>query len=132
MAAAQSVPSSKIHSSERSRLLLWSESWGTNIGTSQLDAENALHVGKDLLIRGCGSVLELGDNGGGSVALGSQVLLGHLWLHLLALCGDGVADGLADGGWLDNVVGAVDLGQVLALDTWLGGLFELLVTEDAC
>ena len=110
------------------RLLLWSESWSTNVGTSELDTENALHVGKDLLVWSGGSVLELSDNGWSGVALGGQVLLGHLWLHLLALGGDGAADDLADGSWLDDIIRAVDLGQVLTLNTRLGGLLSLLVT----
>lgn len=127
LAAPRFVSSNLVHSDERSSLLLWSESWSTNVGTSQLDAENALHVGEHLLVWSGGTVLELLDNGGSGVAFGGQVLLGHLWLHLLALGRDGVTDNLADGVWLDDIVRAVDLGQVLALDTWLGGLLSLLV-----
>lgn len=127
-AAPRFISSNLVNSDERSSLLLWSESWSTNVGTSQLDAENALHVGEHLLVWSGGTVLELLDNGGSGVALGGQVLLGHLWLHLLALGRDGVTDNLADGVWLDDIVRAVNLGQVLALNTWLGGLLSLLVS----
>ena len=119
LAAPRLVFSDLVHSDECSSLLFWSESWGTNVGTSQLDAENALHVGEHLLVWSGGTVLELLDNGGGGVALGGQVLLGHLWLHLLALGRDGVTDNLADSVGLDDIVGAVDLGQMLSLNTWL-------------
>lgn len=131
LAAPRFVSSNLVHSDERSSLLLWSEPWSTNVGTSQLDAENALHVGEHLLVWSGGTVLELLNNRGGGVALGGQVLLGHLWLHLLALGRDGVTDNFADRVWLDDIVGAVDLGQMLSLDTWLGGLLRLLATIHA-
>ncbi len=105
-----------------SRLLLWAESWSTDVGASELDAEDTLHVAEDLLVWLCGTVLERSDDLWGGVALGGQVFLCHLWLHLLALGGDGATDDLTDGVWLDDVVGAIDLGQVLALDSWLRGL----------
>lgn len=85
-----------------------------NVAAAQLDVEDALHVGEDLLVGGGGAALKVGDNGLGGVALGGEVLLGHLGLHLLAGLGDDVADGAADGVGLDNVVGAVDLGEALA------------------
>lgn len=132
LAAPQFVSSNLVHPDERSSLLLWSKSWSTNVGTSQLDSENALHIGEHLLVWSGGTVLELLNNGGGGVAFGCQVLLGHLWLHLLTLGRDGVTNHLADGVWLDDIVGAVDLGQVLSLNTWLRGLFSLLAIVHAC
>ena len=59
-----------MHPDERSSLLLWSESWSTNVGTPQLDTENALHIGEHFLVWSGGTVLELLNNGGGGVALG--------------------------------------------------------------
>ena len=40
----------------------------------------------------------------------------------MPLVGDGGSDFLADGGGLDDVVAAVDFGEVLAFDAGLGGL----------
>lgn len=65
---------------------------------------------------GC-AALKVGDDGLGGVALGGEVLLGHLGLDLLPCLGDDVADVLADCVGLDDVVGSVDLGQALAF--WL-------------
>jgi hypothetical protein len=108
----------------RRLLLLWTELWRTNITSSQLDAQNSLHISQDLLIRGGGATLEIGYNRWGSVALGGEVLLRELWLHLLAAIGDGTTDNLADCVWLDNVVGSIDLGQMLTFTT--SGLRTLL------
>lgn len=105
-----------------SSLLLRRESRLPDIATTQLDAKHALHVPQDLLVRGGGAALEVGDDALGGVALGGEVFLGHLGLHLLAPLGDDGADVLADGRGLDDVVGPVDLGEMLAFDTWAGGL----------
>jgi len=103
-------------------LLLGGELGSANVATPQLNVEHPLHGGEDLLIGGAGAALEVGDDCGGGVALSSEVLLGHLGLHLGSGLGDGVADLLADGVGLDDVVGAVDLGEALAFDGRLGGL----------
>lgn len=103
-------------------LLLGGELGSANVATPQLNVEDPLHGGEDLLIGGAGAALEVGDNCGSGVALGGEVLLGHLRLHLGSGLGDGVADLLADGVGLDDVVGAVDLGEALAFDGGLGGL----------
>lgn len=94
-------------------LLLLGEFGSANVAAAQLDVEDALHVGKDLLVGGSGAALKVGDNGLSGVALCGEVLLGHLGLHLLTGLRDDVADGLANGVWLDNVVGSVDLGETL-------------------
>lgn len=73
-------------------------------GPPELDVEDALHGGEDLLVGGGGPALKVGDDGLGGVALGGEVLLGHLGLHLLARLGDDVADLLADGVGLDDVI----------------------------
>jgi hypothetical protein len=54
------------------------------------------------------------DDGNGGVALGGEFLLGHLVALFSAALLDGVGDGVADGLGLDDVVAAVDLGEVLA------------------
>lgn len=93
-----------------------------NVAAAQLDVEDALHGRQHLLVRGGGAALKVGDDGGRRVALGGQVLLRHLGLHLLTRRRDDVADLLADRLGLDDVVGPVDLGQVLALDGGSRGL----------
>jgi hypothetical protein len=100
--------------------LLVGELGGTNVGAAQLDVEDTLHGGQDLLVGGSGSPLKVSDDTLGGVALGGQVLLGHLGLHLLTGLGDDVADLLAHGVGLDDVVGSIHLGQTLALDAARG------------
>ena len=95
-------------------LFLLGKLGSANVAATQLDVEDTLHVGENLLVGGGSAALKVGDNGLGGVALGGEVLLGHLGLHLLAGLGDDVADGLANGVRLDNVIGAVDLGESLA------------------
>lgn len=95
-------------------LFLLGKLGGTNVAAAELDVEDTLHVGEDLLVGGGGTTLKVGNDGLGGVALGGEVLLGHLGLHLLTGLGDDVADALADGVGLDNVVGSVDLGETLA------------------
>lgn len=97
-----------------SHLLLLGELGSANVGTAKLDVEHPLHGGKHLLVRGGGASLEVSDDTLGGVALGGEVLLCHLGLHLLPGTGDGIADGLADCVGLDDVVGAIDLGETLA------------------
>ena len=98
------------------------ELWLANVAATQLDVEHPLHGGQDLLVgRGC-PPLEVGDDCGGSVALGGEVLLGHLGLHLLPCLRDHIANLLADRLGLDNVIASVDLGQVLTLNGGFGCL----------
>ena len=108
--------------------LLLSKLRGTDVVAAQLDVEDPLHVAEDLLVGLGGAALEVGDDGGGGVAAGGEVLLGHLGLGGLAGLGDGGADVLADGVGLDDVVGAVDLREALALGAALGGLDGILVS----
>ena len=84
------------------------------VAAAKLDVENTLHVGKDLLVGSSSAALKLGHDRLDGVALGGKVLLGHLGLHLLTSLGDDVADLLANGVGLDDVVGSVDLGHALA------------------
>ena len=88
----------------------------------QLDVQHLLHGAEHLLVGLRGAALEVGDDRRRGVAAGGEVLLGHLGLDLLAGLGDGGADVLADGVGLDDVVGAVDLGEALAIGVALGGL----------
>ena len=99
----------------RSFLLLGLELGLADARAAQFDVEHTFHGGEDLLVGGGGAALEVGDDGGGRVALGGEVLLGHLGLHLLPRLADDVADFLADRVGLDNVVGAVYLCEALAL-----------------
>jgi len=103
-------------------LLLRTKLRSANIAPPQLDAQNPLHARQDLLVRGSGAPLEISDDARRRVALGGQVLLGHLGLHLLPPLRDDGAHFLADGARLDDIVGSVDLGQMLTFDTWFGGL----------
>lgn len=95
--------------------LLVGELGGTNVAAAELDVEDTLHVGEDLLVGSGSATLKVGNDGLCGVALGGEVLLGHLGLHLLTGLGDDVANLLADGVGLDDLVGAVDLGHALAL-----------------
>lgn len=101
-------------------LLLVGELGCANVAAAQLDVEDPLHGTQHLLVGGSSAPLEIGDDGLCGVALGGQVLLCHLGLDVLSRGGDDAADILADGVGLDDVVGAVNLGQALALD--LGAL----------
>jgi len=107
-------------------LLLRTKSRRTNIASPQLNTQNLLHRPKNLLIRRRTSSLEVRDNRLSSIALCSQILLCHLGLHLLALRGDDIADFLADGVGLDDVVAAVNFGEMLAFDAGFGGLVGLV------
>jgi hypothetical protein len=105
--------------------LLVRELGGANVAASQLDIEHALHGAEHLLVGGGATSLEFGDDSLGGVAAGSEILLGHLGLDLLSgLCND-VANSLADGVGLDDVVGTVNLGHTLTLRC--GTLCKVLV-----
>ena len=105
-------------------LLLLRELLGADIGTTELDVQHSLHGAEDLLVRcGAASLHVLHDSDGG-VALGSELLLGHLVALLCAAALDGVTDLEADGLGLDDVIASVDLGQMLAFDGGSGCLRE--------
>lgn len=98
-----------------------------NLVTAQDDIEDPLHVAEQLLVGSGGAALKVGDDGGRRVALCGEVLLGHGGALVVFGLGAGFGDGLADGGadrfGLDDVVGAVDLGQALAFGgSSLGGV----------
>lgn len=104
-------------------LFLLGELLSTDVSASELDVEHTLHGAEDLLVGCRGATLEVLDDGHGGVALGGQLLLGHLVALLGTAALDRVSDGVAHGLRLDDVVAAVDLGQVLALGgTRLRGL----------
>jgi hypothetical protein len=90
----------------------------SHLFTTQDDIEHALHVTQQLLVRCRSTTLEVSDDGRRAVALGREILLGHssalVVLSLRACLGDGLSDGDTDSLGLDDVVGAVDLGQALA------------------
>lgn len=67
------------------------------------------------MVWGGGATLEILHNGDGGVALGGEFLLGHLVALLSSALLDGICDGVADGLGLNDIVTAVDLGQVLAI-----------------
>lgn len=98
-------------------LLLVRELGSTNVGTTQLDVEHALHGTQNLLVGSGTSSLKVGNDTLCGVATGSKILLGHLGLHLLSGGGDGVANQFANSVGLDDVVGSVNLGQALTLST---------------
>lgn len=55
---------------DRSFLLLGLELGLADAGAAELDVEDALHRGEDLLVGNGGTTLEVGDDGGRRVALG--------------------------------------------------------------
>jgi len=91
--------------------------------TTELHVEHALHRAQDLLIGSGGTALKVLNDGNCGVALSGEFLLRHLVALLVAALLDGVGDFVADGLGLDDVVTAIDLGQVLAFGgTGLGRL----------
>jgi hypothetical protein len=110
------------HHRSTTSLFLRTKPRRANVRAAQLDAQDPLHASEDLLVgRGC-PALEVRDDGLRRVAFCGEVLLRHFGLHLLALLRDDGADLLADGGGLDDVVRAVNLGEMLAFDAGFGGL----------
>jgi hypothetical protein len=103
-------------------LLLRTKSRRTNIAPPQLNTQNLLHARQDLLVWSRRSALEVRDDTLRRVALGRQILLRHLRLHLLPLLGDHRADFLANSVGLDDIITAIDLGEMLAFDAGFGGL----------
>jgi hypothetical protein len=112
------------HPLPASLLFLRTKSRCANITSPQLNTENLLHRCQNLLIRGRRSALEVRDDTLCGIAFGRQILLRHFRLHLLSLLGDGIADFLADRVGLDDVVAAVNFGEMLAFDTGFGSLRE--------
>lgn len=87
-----------------------------DVGTPQLDVQHPFHGAQHLLVGGGGAAFKVLHDGDGGVALGGQVLLRELEALLVPSSLDGLADLDADGLGLDDVVAAVDFGQVLAFD----------------
>ena len=103
-------------------LLLGTKPWRTNITSPELNTQNLLHRRQDLLIWGCRSTLKVGYDTLCGVALGRQILLRHLGLHLLSLLGDSITDLLSDRVGLDNIVAAIDFSEMLPFNAGLGCL----------
>lgn len=95
-------------------LLLLGELFFTDVSTTELNVEHALHGTEHLLVRRGAATLKVLDDGDGGVALGGEFLLGHLVPFIGAALLDRISHLEADGLGLDDVVAAVDLGQVLA------------------
>jgi hypothetical protein len=109
-------------------LFLLRELLSTDVGTTEFNIQHALHGTEYLLVGGGGATLEVLDDGDGGVALGGEFLLGHLVALLVAALLDGIADDGADGLRLDDVVAAVDLGEVLAFGSACLGTLLILVS----
>lgn len=97
--------------------LLVGELGSTNVATTKLYIENTLHGGKNLLVWGSRATLEIGDDRLRRVTLSGKIFLCHLGLHRLTSLGDNIANLLANGVGLDDVVRSVDLGHALTLCT---------------
>jgi len=95
-------------------LFLLGELFCTNVATTELDVEHALHRTENFLVRCRSAPLEVLNDSDGSVALGGQLLLRHLVAFFGATLLDRIAHGVTNGFGLDDVVAAVDLCQVLA------------------
>lgn len=95
-------------------LFLLGELFFADVIAAKLDVEHPLHRRQNLLVWSGSAPLEVLDDGDGGVALGGEFLLGHLVRLLVAAPLDGIGNLSADGLGLDDVVAAVDLGQMLA------------------
>jgi hypothetical protein len=105
-----------LQSSSATLLLLGTKSRRANITSPELNTQNLLHRSQDLLIWGRRSTLEIRYDTLCGVALGRQIFLRHLGLHLLSLLGDGITDLLSDRVGLDNVVAAINFSEMLAFN----------------
>jgi hypothetical protein len=85
----------------------------------QHHVQHPFHGAQQFLVRRGSASFEVGNNCGGRVALGGKVFLCHggalVVLGLGACFGDCLAHERANRLGLDNVIGAVDLGETLAL-----------------
>ena len=97
--------------------LLVGELGSTNVATAKLYIENSLHGSKNLLVWGSRATLEIGDDRLCRITLSGKIFLCHLGLHSLTSLGDDIANLLANGVRLDDVVRSVDLGHALTFCT---------------
>lgn len=107
-------PQEKAAGSPPIILLLLRELLLPDARTPQLNVQHALHGTEDLLVRSSSTALEVLNNSDGGVALGGEFLLSHLVAVLVSALLDRIGHLVANGLGLDDVVAAVDLGQVLA------------------
>lgn len=122
-------PQEKAAGSPPVNLLLLRELLLSDARTPQLNVQHALHGTEDLLVRSGGTALEVLNNGDGGVALSGEFLLSHLVAFLVSALLDRIRHLVADGLGLDDVVAAVDLGQVLAFGgTGASSLFKFCVS----
>ena len=105
----------RVVSKPSPNLFLLREPLLADVRASQLDVEHTLHGAENLLVGRSGTLLEVLDDTGGGVALGGKFFLRHLIAFLVSALLDGICDLVTHGLGLDDVVAAVDLGQVLAL-----------------
>lgn len=119
-----------------SPLFLGRELWLAHLVTPQDDVEGALHLAEKLLIRCRSSALEVGDDGGRTVALLGEVLLCHGRALVVLGLGACLADGLTYGGayslGLHDVVAAVDLGETLTFGACAAGAGLVIVLASVC
>lgn len=106
--------------------LLGAQAGSTNVGAPQLDVEHPLHLGENGLVGRGSTTLVRGDSCGCLSDLLAQSSLGHGRLEFLSALLNGLSDFLSDSLGLDDVVGAVDLGEALTLST--AGLKEFAVS----
>ena len=109
----------QIPSSHLANLFLFIPKLGlSNLVSPQHDIQHALHGTQQLLVGRGGPALKVCDDGGRAVALCGEVLLRHggalVVLGLGARLRDGLPNVDAHRLGLDDVVGAVDLGEALA------------------
>ena len=110
-------PEEKVAGSPPVELLFLRELLLPDVRASQLDVQHALHGAKHLLVW-CGCApLEVLDDGDCGVAFGGELLLCHLVALVRSALLDGVCYLQPDGLGLDNVVAAVDFGEMLAFNS---------------
>lgn len=107
--------------------LLGAQARGANVSAPQLDIEHSLHLGENSLVRRSSTALVCSNSCRCLANLLAQIGLGHSGLELLAGLLDSFPDVLSDCLGLDNVIGAVDLGQTLAFAA--GALRVLLLAS---
>lgn len=102
---------------KQTRLFLLGKLFTPNIIATQLDVQHPLHCTQHLLVWCGGPLLEVLDDRRGGVALGGEFLLGHLVGFLVATLLDGICDLGSHCLGLDDIIAAVDLGQMLPFAT---------------
>lgn len=109
------------HLLARGRLCRAAVSGLSDVVTPKVNTKDTLHGAEDLLVGFGSATLVVGDDGRELVDSGGQVLLGHRSALLVRLLGSAFTNGRGDsrrnGSDLHNVIGAVNLGEVLTLNS---------------